>query len=1184
MYPKTSIAGITACMVTMLTATLPCELKARETAGLAAPANNQQVLFIENNGQIVDQHRHPRKDIDFGLTGSAINVFIGGGQVHYQWAKAETDISSAIHEQLLKPGQQAANSNISFYRLDAVLAGANVNAQVITEEKQPYYENYYLAQCPQGITAHSYRKITYKDIYPDIDWVLYIKGSQLEYDFVVHEGGKVNDIKIRYEGASSLGLSEGRLMITTPYGTVTENKPYSYDAATGREIPSAFVLQGNMLSFDVEHTGGEIVIDPTIGWGTYYGIPSTTRGLDVAADANGSAYLAGSTENTGTLSTFGAHQVNHGGDRDGYIVKLAKGGMLRDWATYYGGSAADDINTIVCNKNNNLYIGGGTSSTTDIASTSSHQGSNGGSSDGFVAMFNSAGVRQWGTYYGGSGTDVVNAVAVDNSGNVFIAGNTSSTNGTSIATSGAYQTTAAKGFFAKFSASGARQWGTYYGFNTGNNTFIDAAACDSAGNVYIAGSTDAQAQITSTGSHQSGYGGGAYDGFVVKFSGSGARQWGSYYGGSGIDFIRGISCDRFENLYITGYTNSTSGIASTGTHQSGISGGNDGFLARINATTCQRIWGTYIGGTGDEIVHDVYAGADRAIYISGGSNSTSGIATAGNHQTVYGGNNAIQAGEGDGFLAKFGFTGLREWGTYYGGDSDEYYMKVAYGGGKLYVGGTTNSPDAIATANGFLNFLSGTPPPTPPSPFPWTAFCAQFEADTAVYFDQVFTDTTTCHADTLYIKYNVTNDYRAGNVFTLQLSDATGSFANPINITSVTSGSGGIFKYWMSDTLTPSANYRIRIVASAFPDTSWDNARNIRVTAYPELIPIAIAPVCANGKLQLRDNNLGTPSTTYLWEGPSSFSIAQKDYDRPNVQITDTGWYYLTAKDYGCESKDSVHVMIYAKPDKPVLQSNSPVCATDTLKVWATTTSPNVDYWIWSKPSGFVPNTPNADTIIPSAALTDSGRYIVAAVKGGCISDEDTVFVEVGSKTAPTIQITANGINPVPGPWVGVQFFITGSSNGGTNPTYQWTKNGTNIPGATASTYNTTTGSDLQNGDTICVIMTSSAHCPIPNTAKSCIGVPVDMGVKNIDPVGFIGLHPNPNNGIFTLSGKALTNERIMLEVINITGQVVFTDAVIPSNKQVHKQMNISNLPQGVYLLQMKTANGMSTARFTVNK
>ena len=110
----------------------------------------------------------------------------------------------------------------------------------------------------------------------------------------------------------------------------------------------------------------------------------------------------------------------------------------RLWASYYGGSDFDAAENITTDVFGNVYITGETASLTGIASGGAYQTANGGGYDAYVVKFNQFGVRQWATYFGGTGSDYSYGVKTDGVGNVYITGYTSSQNG--IATPGAYQT------------------------------------------------------------------------------------------------------------------------------------------------------------------------------------------------------------------------------------------------------------------------------------------------------------------------------------------------------------------------------------------------------------------------------------------------------------------------------------------------------------------------------------------------------------------------------------------------------------------------------------------------------------------------------------------------------------------------------------------------------------------------
>lgn len=255
---------------------------------------------------------------------------------------------------------------------------------------------------------------------------------------------------------------------------------------------------------------------------------------------------------------------------------------------------------------------------------------------------------------------------------------------------------------------GVRIWGTYYG-----DTGIDvgrSCATDAIGNVYMAGYTDCinTSIIATTGSHQVNYGGSYADAYIVKFNSAGARKWGTYYGGAGADEAYGCATDQGGNIYITGVTSTVGGtvIASAGSHQTAISGGAfDGFLAKLDSNGV-RLWGTYYGGNLYEDINWCCTNAVGDIFIAGVTTSSIGIATPGSHQSnKAGGNSSYSA-----FLVKLNSSGVRQWGTYYGGvDFTRAYTCCADGLGNIYMAGETTETltSSIISTNGSHQTTNG---------------------------------------------------------------------------------------------------------------------------------------------------------------------------------------------------------------------------------------------------------------------------------------------------------------------------------------------------------------------------------------------------------------------------------------------------------------------------------------------
>lgn len=296
------------------------------------------------------------------------------------------------------------------------------------------------------------------------------------------------------------------------------------------------------------------------------------------------------------IATAGAHQTQRGPGQSTFNAFLVKfnGAGVRQWATYYGGSTIDRGNSCYADSQGNVYLAGETSETltsTIIATANSHQPTNGGSYDAFLAKFDSNGNRLWGTYYGGNNSDGAYATCVDLSGNVYLAGTAGQINGTVIATPGSHQDTCgsyADAFLVKFNSAGVRQWATYYG----GNGYDQGRGCsaDASRNIALAGYTQSTntISIATSGAQQTSFGG-STDMFITFFDSSGVRKWGTYYGGSDSDNGLAVRTDPYGNLYLAGAVSSTTGLSTSGSHQSQFGGNQDALLAKFCALTSKPV-------------------------------------------------------------------------------------------------------------------------------------------------------------------------------------------------------------------------------------------------------------------------------------------------------------------------------------------------------------------------------------------------------------------------------------------------------------------------------------------------------------------------------------------------------------------------------------------------------------------
>lgn len=1027
--------------------------------------NSSSLIFIENNGQVTDQYHKQRNDIDFKISSGSVDVFISSDGLHYQWynEQAEKEENIVFPSLIAKQNLHSTLANIDVYRLDVTLVGADPNAKVVETERSDYYENHYLPQCPQGVTAHSYKKIVYQNVYPGIDWALYIQNSQLKYDFIVHPGGNPADIRIKYDGATNIDLNDGALIITTPSGNVTESKPFTYELTTHKSIKSKFNIIGNIISFDIsDKYDGTLIIDPLLDWATYYGGSAFDGALKVASDYLGNAFFVGVTYSTGNIATTGAFKTTLSGSQDAMLVKFDIKGA-REWATYYGGSGIDGFYGVAIDNSGNIFCSGNTSSTSGIATTGAHQTTyagalNASEGDNILVKFDRWGNRVWGTYYGGSADESPSAyVTCDNFGNVYLAGQTYSS--FNIATSGSFQSSingSRDGYLAKFNTNGVRQWGTYIGGNNTDNIFT--LTCDIQNNVLIGGYAASSNNIATSGTHKSFYTGGA-DAFIMKLSGNGNRIWGTYYGGGLSDIIQGIVCID-SDIYISGYTDSDTGIATIGKQPTGAPGYfRNGFIAKFDKNGL-RVWGQFYGGDSTDYLFDIAANNNGRLFVAGLAWSDTGIATTNAPKTT-------KSGINDVFLVELDTSGTIKWGSYYGGTGYETGIGgIAWSSaGKVYTCGWAGGNNTgLATSNGFQTTNNGGA----------DGFLASFIVDTMVYIEQPFTDTSLCPGDTLKVPYYVSLNFFNNNTFKVQLSDSSGSFTNPVTIGTRNTDSADTVVCVIPPNQIAGEHYRIRIVSTGPVRTSVNNGIDITINQPPVgLTASANDSLCTGDTLQLSGSS-SLSGISYGWTGPNSFTSNSQNPSRNAVTTADSGDYILTGKINGCIDKDTVHVTIFPVTPAPVASVTSPVCTGEDAAFSAAITGSST--FQWTGPGSF--SSTQQNPVLNNVKTQNAGTYYVTAEQNGCISDADSVVLTVNP--APGIAIV-----PTPGnqlcPGESVTFAAFGS-NTGTNPTYQWLLNGITVAGANTSKY---IPLSVNPGDIFRCVVTSLTQCSKPYTDTS---------------------------------------------------------------------------------------------------
>lgn len=667
------------------------------------PANvpnvsNEQLLFVANKGQVINEYGLPANDVLFTLTNNGATIFVYRDGLSYQFTKYHTSEQQNDNDNLydLENDFPLQEQIISTHRIDVKFVNANSHIEVIPGSQAASFENYFGEQYGNGITnIPSFEKITCKNVYPNIDWVLYSNNGKLKYDFVLHPGANNQNIVLQITGTDDVDLIDAsHMQISSPLGKINDKGLFCFEKETSTKINAAFNLQDNYVRFEIDSYNplNTLIIDPELDWSTFYGGfgEDAVNGMEV--DVDGNIYITGYTSSTNAMAQLGYHNSYQGGFFDVYVAKLNPAGN-RIWGTYFGGNKGDYGTEIAIDKNNKIYVTGFTFSGNFETTPGVHQEELGNNYDAFLFKLNYTGSLIWSTLFGGGSYDYARGIAIDTLGDIYISGSTSS----SLAIAdGGWQNEKSAGndeFLAKFSPDGLRIWATYMGGE--KDDYSRAVGVDLENNVYLVGYTESTTGIAFSGFDNTWSGN--YDCTLTKYNSAGELIWSTYFGGNGDDNANGIDFDVNNNVYIAIQTGTNSGLAHLG-YRGTNAGGQDAMLAKFNPDG-DRLWSTYYGGAAEDMGKAV-AVSDEYVYLCGHTYSNAGIA-------AYAYQNSI-GGNGDALLAKFDVFGNFYWATYAGGFFDEFGRTIhVLNNESIIFGGKTFSWDYPITFGAHQMFYGG---------------------------------------------------------------------------------------------------------------------------------------------------------------------------------------------------------------------------------------------------------------------------------------------------------------------------------------------------------------------------------------------------------------------------------------------------------------------------------------------
>jgi hypothetical protein len=555
--------------------------------------------FEENEGQTA-------REVRYVSHGSGYELFLTPQEAVVALQPSLPMDLSPLHRvayfRSLRQARQAGRMTV----LRMGLEGANLEARISGIEPLPGKVNYFLRNKSEHwhTKIPTYSRVKYAQVYPGVDLVFYGNQRNLEYDFVVAPGADPKAIALTLKGARKVAVDpKGDLILSLADGQVIFQKPVLYQTVRGQR-----------------------------------------------KQIEGGYSLAGKQRVTFAVSEY---------DRSEPLII----DPVLNYSTYLGGSAVGDVGSaITVDSLGDAFVTGTTFSTT----FPTHNGFGAGNANGvaFVTELNPSGTALlYSTYLGGTGGDFGHGIALDTSGNIYIAGTTFSTDFPTNSTITALKPTSAgaalgTSFISKINptASSTAQlaYSSYLGGTNGTSgipDFANSVAADANGNAYVTGYTAsspgsgaANFPITAANAFQTTLGTTAGSAFLTKIdttqNGAQSLIYSTYLGGNGADAATStlgfgeigqtVALDSSRNAYITGTTTSTNfpttptALQPNTTPPAAVANGT-AFITRIDTTqtgAASLVYSTYLGGDVSEFGLAIAVKANSTIaYVTGTSSS-----------------------------------------------------------------------------------------------------------------------------------------------------------------------------------------------------------------------------------------------------------------------------------------------------------------------------------------------------------------------------------------------------------------------------------------------------------------------------------------------------------------------------------------------------------------------------------
>lgn len=1073
--------------------------------------------FVENKSQWDNQ-------VFFFANTPAYNIWVTDGTIYFdsfEFINKETENSEI--EKYFRKGQLIG---LDFINTDF--------SNFIIKHQTNTYFNYFSGKQEDWKTnVRSMKMITFNDIYPGIDLILYFEGIHLRFDFIINSDGSPDDIEIEILGSETIeNETKSELRIPLENGNILIKDMFAYqeNSENKNSILCNFLVSGNTFKFQVDDYDKSkiLVIDPLV-FSTFLGGDNYDYGEDIKVDSKNNIYTCGYSYSSEYPTTVGAYSDEMSGEQGAFpdivISKFDSSGDSLIFSTYIGGRIDDYGKSIALDTSDNVYITGYCGPTSTFPTTSgAYDTTFNGGYDVFVIKLSSEGDSLlYSTFIGGTQDDYGQAIALDEFNNAYITGYTAF-GGEFPVTPDVFDNTLSGGydvFVSKISPDGTQLlYSTYIGGK--DDDFGQDIVVDNEGKAYITGITRSSNYPFTSRAYDNTYNDTASsknrgDCFISKLDETAIRlEYSSYFGGKHTDGAYSIAIDSAKNIYFAGISKSSDYPTTNNAYQKEYNGNEadtkghgDIIITKISPLGDSLIYSTYIGGESTDRAFDLVLDKFNNAFITGSTASEHLPITDNAYDKTW--NDSIASS--DVFAMKLNVEGSDLlYSSYIGGRYKDVGNGLDHKNGMMYIIGITASDNYPTTENTFDTLYNGDNK--------YDIFVTKLYPFGMNFGDDFQKEVHICLGDSVQIGADmdgygiISYKWNPGNT----LSDPTVSmpFAYPQTTTTYTikaTDGNGI-----------SALDSVVVNVHPLPNATIFGPRYIMVDSKHVYFAIK------NDETEYKWNLTGGTIISGLWTNIITIQWAEAgDYE---ISLN-------TKNENGCLDNDTLKVQVgnYFKPNI-IVWGETEICEGDTV--------------ILDAGAGYTAYLWNDSTRTRYDTISTAGNFwVVVADEKGFIGISDTISITVYPRpTKPQIVFLNEMLRCY-------EIY----------PLYQWYKDDVAISGAIHRGY-----TPIETG-TYYIIVSNEFGCT--NISNSIF---LDFSsVNNIHQDFHIKIIPNPNNGNFIIDIVSNNNSFIHLEIINILGQIVFAENNISEGLI---SVEIPQLDSGVYFVKVFSSRKIYIEKF----